>query len=236
MTRTVDPGFDPRIADWLENDPGRAPAQVMEVVGAALPSLPQRRIWRPSWRTVSVSRIGWAAAGLAAAVIVIAVVALMRPGVTAPVGGGTATPNPSTTQSPSSTPSPTPTATLGSFLSPANIGRVLAPGTYQVSGFAVPFDVSFANSWTLEEFTDNNIQFRRASTIPGRTSSHILLITEMSKVYPDPCHADAGPTPVDPGADALLEATMPWREDTYFHLFWRRHSVISLHTTAVTRC
>ena len=38
MTRfAASPEFDPRIADWLEGDPDRAPEQVLETVLAALP-------------------------------------------------------------------------------------------------------------------------------------------------------------------------------------------------------
>ena len=39
----LDPAFDPRIADWLEADPDRAPREVLDTVLAALPSIPQRR-------------------------------------------------------------------------------------------------------------------------------------------------------------------------------------------------
>jgi Tol biopolymer transport system component len=43
MTRSNDPFFDQRIADWLEGDPMQAPDQVLEVVLAALPSISRRR-------------------------------------------------------------------------------------------------------------------------------------------------------------------------------------------------
>jgi hypothetical protein len=39
----LDPTFDPRIADWLEDDPDRAPGEVIDTILAALPSIPQRR-------------------------------------------------------------------------------------------------------------------------------------------------------------------------------------------------
>ena len=53
MTRFVaSPDFDPRIAEWLEDDPDHAPEQVLETVLAALPSIPQRRASRlPKWPT-----------------------------------------------------------------------------------------------------------------------------------------------------------------------------------------
>ena len=50
MNRSTESDFDQRIADWLENDPGRAPAQAAETVLAAFPSIPQRRAIRVPWR------------------------------------------------------------------------------------------------------------------------------------------------------------------------------------------
>jgi hypothetical protein len=40
---TTNPYFDDRIADWLEDDPTVAPAQVLDTVLAAVPSISQRR-------------------------------------------------------------------------------------------------------------------------------------------------------------------------------------------------
>jgi hypothetical protein len=56
MSRTPDPGFDPRIADWLEADPNLAPPDVMRTVESAIPSIPQRRALRLPWRTLPVNR------------------------------------------------------------------------------------------------------------------------------------------------------------------------------------
>ena len=49
-TDRLDPGFDPRIADWLETDPDTAPRETLDTVLAALPSIPQRRAIRAPWR------------------------------------------------------------------------------------------------------------------------------------------------------------------------------------------
>ena len=46
----LDPEFDPRIADWLEADPDRAPRESLDTVLAALPSISQRRALRVPWR------------------------------------------------------------------------------------------------------------------------------------------------------------------------------------------
>jgi hypothetical protein len=49
-TSRLDPGFDPRIADWLEADPDQAPGEALDTILAALPSVPQRRVLRVRWR------------------------------------------------------------------------------------------------------------------------------------------------------------------------------------------
>ena len=70
MTRPIDPLFDQRIADWLEEDPRRAPGQVLGTVLAALPSIPQRRASRVPWGFAArPSTVRWSVA--AAAVIVV---------------------------------------------------------------------------------------------------------------------------------------------------------------------
>ncbi len=57
MTRQPDPGFDPRIADWLETDPDHAPAEVLRTVESALPSIPQRRALRLPWRNLPMNKL-----------------------------------------------------------------------------------------------------------------------------------------------------------------------------------
>ena len=120
MTRSADPGFDPRIADWLENDPGRAPGQVMQVVAAALPSLPQRRPWRTFWRLYPVPRIALAAA-LAALLVIGAVAIFVRPAVGPgnPVVAALGAAFNSGVESDSVTASATPTAPASSSASPS---------------------------------------------------------------------------------------------------------------------
>ena len=46
----IDPDFEPRVADWLEDDPNLAPVVVLNTVLAAFPSIPQRRASRVPWR------------------------------------------------------------------------------------------------------------------------------------------------------------------------------------------
>ena len=76
MTRRydLDPGFDPRLADWLEGDPDNAPGQVLETVLAAFPSIPQRGVMRLPRKQSRMGRFAYLAA--AAAIAVIAVMAI----------------------------------------------------------------------------------------------------------------------------------------------------------------
>ena len=55
MNRSDETLFDPRIADWLEDDPHTAPDQALDVVLAAFPSINQRRAWRVPWRFPEMS-------------------------------------------------------------------------------------------------------------------------------------------------------------------------------------
>jgi hypothetical protein len=72
MTHSVDPLFDPRLANWLEEDDSTAPEQALEIVLASFPSIKQRRAVRVPWRTTSMSstlRLGLAAAVVVAAAL-----------------------------------------------------------------------------------------------------------------------------------------------------------------------
>jgi hypothetical protein len=69
MNQHSDPGFEPRVADWLEDGPVQAPRDVMTTVRAALPSVKQRRALAP-WRHPVMSQLTKLAA---AAAIVVAV-------------------------------------------------------------------------------------------------------------------------------------------------------------------
>ena len=62
MSRIPDPGFDVRIADWLEADPVIAPTDLMRTVESALPSITQRRVVRLPWRLPPMNRLALIAA------------------------------------------------------------------------------------------------------------------------------------------------------------------------------
>jgi hypothetical protein len=114
MSRPHDPDFEPRVADWLEADPDNAPAAVLHIVLAALPSIPQRRASRVPWRFPPMSSFAKIAI---AAVAVIAVGALgaivLQPGRGSTVGSAP-TPSPTQVSSPSAS---SPPPLTGSFTS-----------------------------------------------------------------------------------------------------------------------
>jgi hypothetical protein len=95
MTIHRDPWFDERIADWLQDDADHAPPIVLDVIAAAVPSIPQRRhSWAP-WRTFPMSFPIRSAVG-AGVLIVVAVfaIAVLRPTDSSSVGGRPGSPAP----------------------------------------------------------------------------------------------------------------------------------------------
>ena len=100
MTRYIDPDpdFDPRVADWFASDPDAAPAQVLEMVLASVPSIPQRRALRVPRRLAPMSRFAY----LAAAVVIAAGIGFVGLGLL-----DSEPPAVTPTASPSVTPSPT---------------------------------------------------------------------------------------------------------------------------------
>jgi hypothetical protein len=107
MTRSDEPLFEPRIADWLEDDPYTAPDQALDVVLAAFPSIKQRRAWRVPWRVPGMTtplRLGLTAAAVGA--LAIGSLLFVNRAPSGPGGVGVPTPTPVPTASPSTSPSP----------------------------------------------------------------------------------------------------------------------------------
>jgi Tol biopolymer transport system component len=110
MTRPTDPLFDQRIADWLEDDPRRAPGRVLDAVLAALPSIPQRREVRMPWGfrgTPMLTRL--AAAAVIGVLVVGGAFYVIQRGGPALLGGPSPTPGLSAGPSESASPSAGPT-------------------------------------------------------------------------------------------------------------------------------
>jgi Tol biopolymer transport system component len=120
MNRSDETLFDPRIADWLEDDPYAAPQQVLDVVLAAFPSIKQRRTWRAPWRFHDMSsplKLAFAMTAVAVAVggvLIFGSLLRERPNVAAPA---TASPSagPSAVVATSSPPLPPVTGLPGTF-------------------------------------------------------------------------------------------------------------------------
>jgi len=140
--------FDIRIADWLEGDPELAPAQVLETVRAALPSVPQRRVARAPWRVPMVLRVGFATAAI---VIGVAIGAGLVGQPSGNVGGSPSpSPSPSATISATATPrAGIPTSGLVTFTSEVHGYTIGYPGEWDVrpatrklDGTETPWDYS----------------------------------------------------------------------------------------------
>jgi hypothetical protein len=120
MNRSDETLFEPRIADWLEDDPHAAPDQALDVVLAAFPSIKQRRASRVPWRYFDMSIPLKLASAAAIAIAVLGGMLLFgRPSAGPSVGGGpTPTSSPSASPSVSAPTAPSPTQPPASFTSP----------------------------------------------------------------------------------------------------------------------
>ena len=197
----LDPAFDPRIADWLETDPDRAPHEVLDTVLAAMPSIPQRRPRRLPWRFLEMPTSTRAAVAAVLGVLLIggALAIYERP---SPDGVGGVQPGPTLTATPSpNPPSPSPSPAALPTIGSADVGKPLLPGSYRVEGFAAPFSVTLPADWIVSDFTPNSL------TIEERADGKVnLYMAVIHKVYRDPCHPSSGPSVISPGVDALVAA------------------------------
>jgi hypothetical protein len=135
MRTTDGPMFDQRIADWLEDDPSTAPQEALDIIAAALISVPQRSGgWRLT-RGQPALRFGFAM--VVALVVVMATWNLLG----APSFGGPATPSP-----------PTPTElvpTLAGPTPPFGLGGDVAPFGSPLYGYTLDRPVE----WTVRTAT-----------------------------------------------------------------------------------
>ena len=145
---SMNPGFDQRIADWLEDDPDDAPEAVLATVLAAFPSIPQRRATRVPWRFPIMSTFSrLAVAAIAVLVVGAAGILALRPGTNA--GGSLATPPPTSSLTPSPTSVPTDAAApsvpppLSQEFSSARNGISMAyPAGWQVRRATAPWSAT----------------------------------------------------------------------------------------------
>ncbi len=168
MNRRSDPGFEPRVADWLEEDPTRAPHAVLDTVLAAFPSIPQRR--RPlrfvGGRAISMSsflKVGLAAA---AVVAVVAAGSLVLNRANGPSVG--ATPEPSAT--------PVSSAATGTYTSARYGFSMVHPPGWQVVPARADWqnEVHVIGSQWLDHLDDPNSEvqmFGARQELPAGTTA-----------------------------------------------------------------
>ena len=153
MTRREEQLFDPRLAEWLEDDPHTAPDQALDVVLAAFPSIKQRPASRVPWRYPSMStsiRLGLTAAAVAVAAI--GGLWALGPRFGPSVGGPTV-PSPTPIPSPVTTPTPSAPASQGA-------GPLTATFISPVYGYTVDHPVAFmpapaTESWATGDLVGN---------------------------------------------------------------------------------
>lgn len=164
----MSPEFDPRIADWLEDDPDDAPDAVLVTVLAAFPSISQRHASRVPWRTRPMTMTTRLLAGAAAiAVVLLGGVLLLRPGGST----GPGAPSPSApavpTGSASGAASPSAAASLDKTFSSDRYGYTVAyPGSWSVSPATSSWTAGAANNWGSglnDELKGRDIRFSGAS-------------------------------------------------------------------------
>ena len=164
MTRhAISPDFDPRIAEWLEEDPDQAPAPVLDTVLAAFPSIPQRRAPRVPWRFNTMTLSARVVVAVVVGVLIIGVAFyVLRPGGTnlgsaagqsptpAPMptalvtSGPTPTVSPAPSPSPTATPTPTPLPSFTVKKGPAGYDQVHISDVYR-------YGLRYPSTWTLQE-------------------------------------------------------------------------------------
>ena len=164
--RSMSPEFDPRIADWLEDDPDDAPDAVLTTVLAAFPSIPQRRTSRVPWRTRPMTMTArLVAAAIAFAVVAVGGAIILRPG-----GSNVA-----------ASPSPSPLASVHATGSPAPSRPASSAGLVDYSG--VPGRILIEHAGNApdgsEDASDYHIDRRRLywmdpSTMTGATAVELL--------------------------------------------------------------
>jgi len=155
MSRIIDPGFDPRIADWLEADPDRAPADLMRTVESALPSIPQRRVTHLPWRFPPMSTFAKLAVAAVAVIAIgsVGIVALQPRGVPDIGSAPTASPSPTPTPAPS-----TPPPLSEEFTSPSNGISIAYPAGWSTRPATEPWS---GGGWPRFEESSGDYLFDR---------------------------------------------------------------------------
>jgi hypothetical protein len=219
MTRFDDPLFDPRLADWLEEDPSTAPDQALDVVLASLPSIKQRRAVRVPWRNRDMSST--LRLGLAAAVVVAATLGGMY-FLSSRTGPSVAAPD---SPPPSAAPSETPASPAAersirpnwtTFTSPQYGYTVEHPTAFQATPATEEWPaggiVGNVDPWVdrfLATFGGTNFVGIASQPVPeGTTSEEWIAAYEQQVAERAPCAV-----PPDAWADTVVDGTPARRAD-----------------------
>lgn len=199
---------DELIHAYLQEARSELPERAYAAVRRDIDKTPQRIVIGP-WRTPFMNIPARYALPAIAVVAVIAIVAAAGLNV---FGFKSSPPpaaqSPVASASPFSTPSPaaTPTGTPWPNLTVLNGGGRHLPitaGRYAVQfPSRATFALNLSEGWTLDDIGSGNVQVFHSSATSDNVATWITL-TEITGIYPDPCHTTGGPTAVEQTVDAV---------------------------------
>jgi hypothetical protein len=199
MTRSDEPLFEPRIADWLEDDPNAAPGQALDIVLAAFPSIRQRRASRVPWRFPNVN--GMTRLALAAAAVVAVAVGGLYVFNRGPSGpGGPPTPTPS--------PAPSPSSSAGTDLLDVSTWTAFTSSRY---GFSAKYPATFVAAPSKEAWRMPNAG---GGMFDGfRSTGAVTWLNGVSMLLPAGVTRDDW---YDEYRRDMVEDDVPWEPETCF--------------------
>lgn len=216
MNRSNEPLFDPRLADWLEDDPHAAPDGTLEVVFAAFPSIKQRRASRMPWRVPLMSaplRLG-----IAATAVVIAAsggLYLIAPGPGPAVPGASPTQTPATSPTAPVTPSPTAGATqAGPQMSTASPDPLDTSRWSDFTSARYGFTIGLPADWRIDNAASKPWVFGKDQAHPSSPALDTFVSSEGEvAVSVWAVRMEPGqPMPVLTWQDQTLEQLVTWVE------------------------
>jgi hypothetical protein len=186
------------LSDWLEDQPARAPDQLLDAVISDLKVTPQRGRWRIALRRLPMFgsnplRFSMGIAAVALAAVLGFALWGGQPAVTGPVGQ----PSPSPSQVVTPAPSPSATATGAPW-----------PRTWEVAGFGEP--TPFFVKATIDVPSPLwDVQYSSGGTMAGlwaKSQAAIMGLSRFVRPFEDPCALPLAMVDVGPSVDDLVDA------------------------------